>query len=168
MKVKHHFIPRFYLNNFTSIDNPGEIWTYDMEALDTRLRSVESTAFEKYLYAFIQKDGSYNVELEDWIADVEKKAAPIIKKFLNDSEIQDQERADFAAFLSLMVVRTSSHRQMYAETFMAVGQSSMYAIASNEKTFELHIKKYRSIKPGIEISGFGPEKYSPVKLRRKN
>ena len=82
MKKRHHFVPRFYLRKFASLEPEEQIWTYDMEKGSARCSTVNNTGFEKYLYSAKLLGGSQLYDLEDFIAKIESKAAPLFDKLL--------------------------------------------------------------------------------------
>ena len=58
-----------------------------METGDTRRITVDNTAFEKYLYSVTLEDGKRLDDLENLIADIEGKAAPVLEKSIKQHAI---------------------------------------------------------------------------------
>jgi hypothetical protein len=92
VKKGHHFVPRFYLRKFATLEPEEHIWTYDMEKGSARRSTVDNTGFEKYLYSTKLSDGSRIDDLENFIAEVENKAAPLFDKFISEANLFGQER----------------------------------------------------------------------------
>jgi hypothetical protein len=139
MKKKHHFVPQTYLRRFSCIDSPEEIWTYDMEKeekINARISTIENTAFEKHFYSVTLPSGERIADMEDIIAGIEAKGAPILKKFLSDGLIQGQDKVDLASFIALLHVRTASFRKLYAELLIMQLQNKMYAQTMDQKQFK--------------------------------
>lgn len=134
VKKRHHAQPEFYLRGFCQ---PGadRVWVYDFEATEPRCVGVENASVERYRYSVTRKDGSRDNSLEDWIADTESKAAPILKKLIAGDNISLQERADFASFMALMHVRTDSARELYAQMIAGRMQIEAYATAKHDRAF---------------------------------
>ncbi len=149
MKKKHHFVPQFYLRQFATLEPAEEIWTYDMEAGVSRGTTVQNTAFEKYLYSVPLEDGTRLDDLEDVIANIESKAAPVLEKLTTGQKVGDQERADFASFMAIMYVRTDVFRHQYAQIMIGELQLKLYATAIHDGSFENFIEKYQRDKGSL-------------------
>ena len=143
MKKRHHFVPQFYLRQFATLEPAEEIWTYDMEAGVSRGTTVQNTAFEKHLYSVTLEDGTRLDDLEDVIANIESKAAPVLEKLTTGQKVGDQERADFASFMAIMYVRTDVFRHQYAQIMTGGLQLQMYGTAFHDRAFKNFIKKYQ-------------------------
>lgn len=148
MKKRHHFVPQFYLRRFAAHEPNEEIWTYDMQTGEVRGSSVENTAFEKYLYSVTLEDGSRTDDLENLIADIEGRAAPVLDHVLAGENIEGQERADFASFLALMHVRTDAYRLQFAQAMTSFMQLEAYVTAGHEEAFQSLIERFqRDVRP---------------------
>jgi len=143
LKKKHHFNPQFYLRRFATIEPDEKIWTYDIELGEGRISTIESTGYEKYLYSVTLDNGQRSDTLEDVIAKIETKAAPIIDKLIASNPLTDEERASFASFMALMYVRTNSFRGQYAQIMMNAYQFQMFATAQDDGAFQSFIKRYQ-------------------------
>ena len=143
MKKRHHFVPQFYLRQFATLEPAEEIWTYDMEAGVSRGTTVQNTAFEKHLYSVPLEDGTRLDDLEDVIANIESKAAPVLEKLTTGQKVGDQERADFASFMAIMYVRTDVFRHQYAQIMTSGLQLQMYSMAIRDGAFKNFIEKYQ-------------------------
>jgi hypothetical protein len=147
MKKRHHFVPQFYLRRFTIMPD-DLIWTYDLERDEVRGSAVSATAFERYLYSVEMPNGERLDDLEDFIATIEGKAAPLFEKIIRGDSIAGQDRADMASFLALMYVRTDAFRRHYAEAAMGMMQLQFWATAQHDGAFRSMLRKYEAaIKP---------------------
>lgn len=142
MKKKHHSPPIFYLRKFTTLEPKEMIWTFDMEKDDPRCSTVENTAYIKYDYSMTSSEGKRLDHLEELIANKEKNAAPVHDKLISGVKITDQERADYASFMAIMLVRTHAFRQQYADIGMNLLQLQMYTAAKREDSFKSYVKQY--------------------------
>jgi hypothetical protein len=122
-KKKQHFSPQFYLRGFATLAPREEIWTYDVERGEARGSLVQATAYERYLYSVTLKGGEKLGVFEDFFADVETKASPVLTKLLVGTLLSDQERMDFASFMASMYVRTDAFRMNFAE--IMTGESNL-------------------------------------------
>ncbi|MDA7948635.1 MAG: DUF4238 domain-containing protein [Hyphomicrobiaceae bacterium] len=141
-KKKHHRISEFYLRHFATIDPKEEIWTYDLEADTVRPSTANATGYEKHLYSVALPDGTRCTDIEDQIGNVESAAAPVHLKLISGEKITEQERADYASFIALMLVRTDAFRQQYAEGMVGGLQMQNFIAASNDDAFNSLVEKY--------------------------
>lgn len=144
MKKRHHFVPQFYLRRFMTSTPQELIWTYDLEKDDVRGSAVSATAFERYLYSVELPSGERLDDLENFIATVEGKAAPLFEKIIHGDNVEGQERADIASFLALMYVRTDAFRRHYAEAAMGMMQLQFWATAQHDGAFRTMVRKYEA------------------------
>jgi hypothetical protein len=78
-----------------------------------------------------------DTRLEEHLAQVESRAAPVYEALLGRRLPRDQQaRLDFAQFLALMHCRTTAMRRMAGEMHGRGAQILSYAYASNPKAFE--------------------------------
>jgi hypothetical protein len=89
------------------------------------------------------EDGTRLDDLENLIANIESKAAPVHEKLITGQKVGDQERADFASFMAIMYVRTDVFRHQYAQIMTSGMQLQMYATAIHDSAFKNFIEKYQ-------------------------
>lgn len=142
MKKKHHRISEFYLRHFATLEPKEEIWTYDLEADTVRPSVADATGYEKHLYSVTLPDGTRCTDIEDQIGDIESAAAPVHLKLIRGEKITEQERANYASFIALMLVRTDAFRQQYAEGMIGGLQMQNFLAASNDEAFKSLIENY--------------------------
>lgn len=140
---KQHVIPQLHLRRFVGHDPPGHIWIYDAEAEEPRSATPANTAVETHFYSVEMDDGTMNSVFDDYITDVEGKAASIYEE-ITYGRIpgKDQKKADFSTFLSVMYFRTSAMRRLSAEYHARVHQTQMYTMAAHDDTFEAFVLKF--------------------------
>lgn len=109
-----------------------------------RSSTTDNTAFETHLYSVTLDDGIRLTAIEEAIAAIETKAAPLVDKLVRDQSLVGQERADFSSFLAIMRVRTNSVRRQYAEAMVGLRQRLMHMTASEPLTFNSYIGKYEA------------------------
>jgi hypothetical protein len=107
-----HFIPALHLRYFAGNQPKGQVWTIDKDETPLHSAVPEQTATQTHFYSAERGDGSFDTTIESYLSEVESKAAPVYKKLVSCS-IPDysQERADFAAFIALLYVRTPAMRR---------------------------------------------------------
>jgi hypothetical protein len=133
----HHFYPRLCLQHFAGTEPGGQVWTYD--AISGKVWSAipEETAVETHFYSAEQPDGTMDTRVEDFLSDVESRAAPVYEGLLSGIVPgAAQARTDFAQFLAVMYARTPTMRRMSAEIHGRGLQIHSYAYASDDEAFE--------------------------------
>jgi hypothetical protein len=134
---RQHFIPRLHLQHFSGQEPKGHVWTYDAQTGQVRSAVPEQTAVESHFYSIENDDGTMNTEIEEKLAKIESNAASTYEDLLKHVIPQEtQARADFAAFLAIMYVRTPAMRRMSAEMISRGAQILNYAYGINEKAFD--------------------------------
>jgi len=81
---KQHFVPMFYLRNFTSNDNE-QLFVLDKENNKIFVRNIMEICEQKYFYSF-SEDDEYNFLLEEHLGKKEDKFSCVINKVINDIE----------------------------------------------------------------------------------
>ena len=132
-----HFIPRLHLKHFAGQDPKGQVWTFDKNSGASRSAVPEETAVQNHFYSVEQDDGTYDTGLEEFLASAESSASPVYENLIAGKvPAKDQKRADFAAFLAHMYVRTPAKRREAANMIGRYTQIINYAYASNDTAFE--------------------------------
>ena len=118
--------------------NPkGQLWTYDAQTEHVRSATPENTAVETHFYSAENPDGTMDTQIEEYLASVEGKAAPVYEALLKGRIPKDtQGRADFSTFLALMYMRTPTMRRMSAEMYGRHLQIINYAYGIDKKAFD--------------------------------
>lgn len=114
--VNEHYIPQFYLKNFSS--DKKRLFQYQINSnAPSKLVSIESICYEKNLYEFRNNDGEIvNKNLiEDSFAIYENKISKVIKSIELKSRIEDnfhtpcflstEEKAFLIFFLATLILR---------------------------------------------------------------
>ena len=110
-KKRHHFLPKFYLKGFIDPHNPPFIWLYEKGEPLIQKRSPINIAVRKHYHSFVTTAGERDSEtVENIFADMEDKAAPVIRKIKNEETLNEQDRKQFARFLAFMMTRVPKFR----------------------------------------------------------
>jgi hypothetical protein len=139
---RHHFIPALHLRHFAGAEPKGQVWTYDAEAARVYSAIPEETAKQSHFYSFEHTDGTKDGRIEDYLAEIEGRAAPVYEALLR-CEIpgKSQARVDFSSFLALMYARTPSMRRMAGELHGRGIQIHSYAYAQHDEAFDGLIRR---------------------------
>lgn len=100
---RQHFLPRFYLHNFST---DGLVAVYDREKDEVRLQQPENTGVIGHFYTMEDAEGRRRYELEQLLAEYEGKAKPVIDKLAAQEPVDADERTDLAIFIALGTTRT--------------------------------------------------------------
>ena len=119
MTKKQHYVPQFYLRNFTSDDN--KLWVFDRIKEEYYFRTPKEVCYEKYLYETLWKDedpklGKFILEnqIENYFADKEGEYSPLLKRIIdicrnpqnkNALICNHQEKKILASFVANVFVR---------------------------------------------------------------
>lgn len=100
---RQHFLPRFYLENFSA---NGFVAVYDREKDEVRLQQPVNTGVIGHFYTMEDAEGRKRFELEQLLAEYEGKAKPVIDKLAVRESLDAEERSDLAIFIALGAMRT--------------------------------------------------------------
>lgn len=110
-KVKRqHYVPQVFLRAF-AVD--GKVRVVDLDNEDKEYKtSTVNVAVEKYYYNIDL--GDIQVSTEDWLAQLERSAAPVIRKLVEDPDsamnLSVEEEIYIARFITALRFRTPSFR----------------------------------------------------------
>ncbi|MGA2894307.1 MAG: DUF4238 domain-containing protein [Xanthobacteraceae bacterium] len=145
-KSQHH-TPVLHLRNFVGTAPEGHVWTYDKQTGTRRSSIPEETGFETHFYSVERDDGTMDTTIENLLAEIESKAAPVYRDLLKDKICHGQPKSDFANFVACIFARTPSMRRMFAETLSRDLQIRNYAYGTNDKAFESFISRSGKDRP---------------------
>jgi len=159
---RHHYLPQFYLKNFTGKD--GLLWIFDRERNEYRQQSIKDTAVQVDYYTLLGQNGRKHVEIENFFASLESITNPVIKKIERRRRISTEEKNVLAAFVSFLKVRVPD----FEKTANELGEKMIKQISkimfSSKETADTLIKKYEK-EMGID-SGITAEEL--IELTKKN
>jgi hypothetical protein len=117
LKIKNrtknqHFVPRFYLRNFT--DDSGKLWTHDSIQDSLRHSTPENTAFEANIYTPEIQNGERLDEIEERLSKIESVAAELMTDLVSFRRLEPPQKEAFAAFLATMYARSPAQLRQYA------------------------------------------------------
>ena len=109
---RQHYVPQFYLRAFVSEDRQISAWDFDTVKGFTT--STANVAVESGYYDV--SFGEVKLSAEDWLAEVEANAAPIIRGLITEpchvEELDDTEALHLARFMGALIVRGPAFREM--------------------------------------------------------
>lgn len=142
-KRRHHYIPKFYLNNFIDPENSPYIWVYDKEGADIIKATAKDIAVEKHYFSFTTPEGKKDSEtLENALADIEGSASTAINKIIQEKILTQEERTYFVTFLALMLTRVPNFRRNIENATGKMLKKMSIMWASYKKGFEGMMQRY--------------------------
>jgi len=110
-KRRHHYVPEFYLKGFIDPADKPYIWIYEKGNPKIKKATTKDIAIKKYYYSYRTPEGDKDSEtVENFLAEIERKVAPIFKKIKHHKTLSDEERWLFSAFLASMMTRVPAFR----------------------------------------------------------
>ncbi|AMA74133.1 hypothetical protein ACH33_15780 [Aneurinibacillus sp. XH2] len=133
-KRKHHYVPRFYLNQFldSRVQPPREpyLWVFDkQEEGDVFKRAPKNIGYETGFYDMKLIDGTTTTHVEDFFHKViETPSSKILRKILDQQPITDEEKQKFAMFIFYSHARVPNYINFMNKFYEATKEGK-----SNEK-----------------------------------
>lgn len=147
---KQHYIPQFYLKNFSQ--DAERLYIYDKskgERGEIRHQTTVEVAHQNHFYTYRTKNGTKE-NLEDFFCRFEGDAATIIEKVHKSKVITPEEKEKLALFIAFLYTRTPASKSRTEETIQLVGEAvsrKMFANTSKE-----WMKKFFKEKLGQDMS----------------
>ncbi|HHT9106748.1 MAG TPA: DUF4238 domain-containing protein [Candidatus Wujingus californicus] len=133
MMESQHYIPQFYLREFTDTETPNGyepyVWRYEHESKKWKNKSPQNIALKPDFYSFVDQKGKRRDEIEKGLSIIEGKTASIYRnKIYNRQYLSNQEKATIAEFIALMVTCVPSFRNIVdsSTSEMAIRIMEMY------------------------------------------
>src|SRR5436853_7264333 len=84
----HHYVPQFYLKNFSISSKPDFVWVYRRDNQEPKDIHVSRIAAVKGFYrATSAETGEKTERIEGMFAEIEGEVAPIIKTLVSGNDI---------------------------------------------------------------------------------
>ncbi len=113
---QHHFVPQTYLKGFAADDDADRVYFYDRRIADKGInkRLIQDVCSQNNLYQLLMDDGELSDGMEEAFATiVEPTFRAIVVKLLNRQSLTYPEKSEFAAYISLQIMRTPASREVY-------------------------------------------------------
>jgi Protein of unknown function (DUF4238) len=132
---KHHYVPRFYLANFSSLEGKKHrLWVYE-KGREPRKSTPTLEGCRKDFYAFVE-NGQRNTEVEAWLSKLEAAVAPLIADLAQGKRgPSPNERIRLAVFMGTLFTRTPFGRQMDESLFAPAVTKRIKSLANDPEAF---------------------------------
>ena len=125
-KRKHHYIPLFYLENFTCISDDSiqtpYVWVLERGKKEPYRRAPVNAASETGFYDVEGLDGKLSSVVEDLLSSLESICSKVLKKVLNRQPLTAEERDAFALFVSSMRLRVPHFKISFGQFIKEVAE----------------------------------------------
>ena len=169
--MKHHYLPQFYLREFTDPDVPQGhdpyVWVYSLAKRVWRKRAPHNVAAESDYYAFTDDTGDKSHEVEKMLSQMESIIARVVReKILKQQPLDDEERATVATSVVLMWARVPAQHKHIGKFMSEVAQSILQVMhqvhMQDPETLEAFKRDYRQKTGKHDLDDLRPEHLDPT------
>jgi hypothetical protein len=137
IKINHHYVPASHLANFTKkgvVDS--RLWVFDTETGKQWEDKPKNVAFKKRLYNVDVPDQRPDV-LEDVFADIENKAAPIIREICESLIMPTGDDYNWLMnYIALLAERTPARREVHEKPMHDISKIMLQMMLSTPERYE--------------------------------
>jgi hypothetical protein len=141
-KVKHHYVPAFYLRGF--IEQNGLVWVYSKGMDKVFSNTPENIGYKKHYHTFEKADGGKDTNtIEDYFCQVwEGPASKTIESIKGGNFPVGEDRQFFARFLGLSFTRSPNHRANVDGILAHMARTCSTLSAKNSGRFRQSLEGY--------------------------
>lgn len=142
MKVNHHFVPQFYLKNFS--DDKKSIGMFlSQRQLYVKKASIRKQAFKKNLYG-------QNADIENLLMEIEGVAAKCIRNILNSFQLPSKGSSEYE-LICLFLLLSEARVEKTAESMNNFINQQMKLTMKMDKNFEINDHLIEKANIGLDI-----------------
>jgi len=149
---RDHYIPQFYLRNFTDLHTPPGhepyLWVLDIDEASIKKRAPKKVASEKGFYDLT--DSKEKHEVERLYSRLESVVAPVVQRLDHGGEVCLESRVILATFVSSLKTRGPWFRSVIGDMIERTMKRFNKTIASDPELFERMIAEFEA-KTGQKI-----------------
>jgi hypothetical protein len=141
-KERHHYVPKFYLKNFTFDKDRKFLYVYEYKGEVKRV-SITDVAIKKGFYTFVDKSTKCRIDkLEEFFADIENKTAPVLSKIIGSENlnISDSDREILSLFISTLYIRTTRFFSIQKDIAREMIKTELNVSAQDKENFSNSVK----------------------------
>jgi hypothetical protein len=140
--ARQHYVPQFYLKNFSISNREDFIYAYkrNKEIFDTKIKNIAVT---KDIYTYKHEKIGKSDVIEKIFAEMEYKTSTIIKKLIetNNPKLTEDEKTDMAFFISRLYLSNLSTETKIKNFIIEANELLMDRIVKNRRLFKKYLKK---------------------------
>jgi hypothetical protein len=140
---RHHYVPRFYLERFTSLSENGNpiLWVYDKNTIEPRAQTPLNTCVESGFYSFETSTGT-DVEIEKALALVESDAKEVLDQLRQQgADLRSYHIPMLSNFLALTHVRVPRTLSSATELMNAATLQYIKGQAQNRERIDRYFQE---------------------------
>ncbi len=143
-KVRHHFVPAFYLRGFTDSEHDNLLWVYSKGSDKIFYEKPENVGFKKHYHTFEKPDGTKDTNtIEDYFCHVwEGPTAKIIESIKAGTFPVGDDRQFLASFLGLSFTRSPNHRANVERAIVHLRRTIAQFSAADPGRFAQTLRSY--------------------------
>ncbi len=138
---RSHYIPKFYLKNFT-INNL--LYEYDKTNNKIECKSPRGVGWHPNFNIFIDYHLRKNAGLENFLNFAEDRAAVAIQKIIKNDTLSDPEMVDFMVFMSMIKFRVPKFKKYIRENFLEKEKNDFFEEFKNFKKRKEFIQDFNN------------------------
>ncbi len=171
--AKHHYLPQFYLKEFTDPDTPlGQepyVWVHRPDS-GWQKRAPKNVAEESGYYTLTDDAGNEADDLERMLSRIESVAAEIIRdKVVSQTPLTEGERLDLSVFIATMQVRVPGQHEHIGEFVAEVARKTMalqaHALKQDPRRWEAFKRRFEAETGERLPEDLEPEDLDPTRYR---
>ena len=112
-KIKHHYIPKFYLNGFIEVGKTKQLYVYEKYKENYFNTAPDNIGCERNYYAVKNIDESTDTNtIEDFLHEqIESPSHAVLLKIRNQQNISPEEKWIFANYIAYLIRRVPATRK---------------------------------------------------------
>jgi hypothetical protein len=141
-KERHHYVPKFYLKNFTFDKDRKFLYVYERKG-EVKKVSITDVAVKKGFYTFVDESTKCKIDkLEEFFADIENKTAPVLNKIISSENlnISDSDREILSLFISTLYIRTLRFFSIQKDILREMIKNILNVSAQDKENFSNSVK----------------------------
>jgi hypothetical protein len=146
--VESHYVPQFYLRNFSITGRPDRVFVYRRDNRDPVDMNVRNIAVVKDFYSVtLEETGEESDMIEEMFSELEGDTADIFTKLTNENPVTlaNDQLETLAVFVAFLHVRGRSFRQKDINFRIALVEKRVAEEAKDPERFRADMQRPASL-----------------------
>lgn len=135
---KHHYLSKMYLEYFCQ---NGSFWVFDRIKNEYRKQTPLRTTVIKGFYSIEEDSGNKNINVENFLSEIEGFTKPILEKINNLEEISFDEKSLLSLFIAIQKFRVPYFKKVVNEFNEKMTKTILKDLYSSEEVVKNLLKK---------------------------